>query len=80
MLTTAPLFTDVLSAALDSGVAVSAVLIFFILQYPQNGNIGLHTIQSWWGNTVWLNTADGNKTPLISLAEGETFGPPMGSW
>jgi hypothetical protein len=51
------------------------VLIFFILQYPQNGNIGLHTIQSWWGNTVWLNTADGNKTPLIALADGETFGP-----
>ncbi|KAF7334639.1 OPT oligopeptide transporter [Mycena venus] len=67
--------TDVLSAALDSGVAVSAVLIFFILQYPRNGTIGLNTIQSWWGNTVWLNTADGNKTPLISLADGETFGP-----
>ncbi|KAJ7894815.1 OPT oligopeptide transporter [Mycena leptocephala] len=68
-------YNYVLSAALDSGVAVSAVLIFFILQYPQNGNIGLHTIQSWWGNTVWLNTADGNKTPLIALADGETFGP-----
>ncbi|KAF7324342.1 OPT oligopeptide transporter [Mycena venus] len=68
-------YNYVLSAALDSGVAVSAVLIFFILQYPRNGTIGLNTIQSWWGNTVWLNTADGNKTPLISLADGETFGP-----
>ncbi|KAJ7128729.1 OPT oligopeptide transporter [Mycena epipterygia] len=68
-------YNYVLSAALDSGVAVSAVLIFFILQYPKNGNIGLNTIQSWWGNTVWLNTADGNKTPMIALADGATFGP-----
>ncbi|KAJ7469724.1 oligopeptide transporter [Mycena latifolia] len=68
-------YNYVLSAALDSGVAVSAVLIFFILQYPKNGNIGIDTIQVWWGNTVWLNTADGNKTPMIALADGETFGP-----
>jgi OPT family small oligopeptide transporter len=68
-------YNYVLSAALDSGVAVSAVLIFFILQYPKNGTIGLNTIQSWWGNTVWLNTADGNKLPLISLAKNATFGP-----
>ncbi|KAJ6629806.1 OPT oligopeptide transporter protein-domain-containing protein [Mycena sp. CBHHK59/15] len=68
-------YNYVLSAALDSGVAVSAVLIFFILQYPKNGNIGIDTVQVWWGNTVWLNTADGNKTPMISLADGETFGP-----
>ncbi|KAJ7641107.1 OPT oligopeptide transporter [Roridomyces roridus] len=73
-------YNYVLSAALDSGVAVSAVLIFFILQYPRNGTIGLNTIQTWWGNTVYLNTADGNKMPMISLADGETFGPPMGSW
>jgi OPT family small oligopeptide transporter len=68
-------YNYVLSAAMDSGVAVSAVLIFFILQYPKNGTIGIDTIQVWWGNTVWFNTADGNKTPLISLAPGETFGP-----
>ena len=40
-----------LSAALDSGVAVGAVLIFFCLQYPKNGNIGLDNVQTWWGNT-----------------------------
>ncbi|KAJ7036069.1 OPT oligopeptide transporter [Mycena alexandri] len=68
-------YNYVLSAALDSGVAVSAVLIFFILQYPKNGSIGADTVQTWWGNTVWLNTADGNRLPLIALAEGETFGP-----
>ena len=44
-------YNYVLSAALDSGVAVAAVLIFFILQYPKNGDIGIDTVQSWWGNT-----------------------------
>ena len=63
-----------MSAALDSGVAISAVIIFFCLQFPQNGNIGLTTVQSWWGNTVSFNTADGLKTPLIVLPDGEKFG------
>jgi hypothetical protein len=44
-------YNYVLSAALDSGVAISAVLIFFILQYPKNGEIGLNNIRVWWGNT-----------------------------
>jgi hypothetical protein len=65
----------VLSAALDSGVAVSAVLIFFCLQYPRDGAIGLDTIQAWWGNTVYANTADGNQTPMWTLGVNETFGP-----
>jgi len=68
-------YNYVLSAALDSGVAVSAVVIFFCLQYPLNGGVGAHTIQTWWGNTVWQKTADGMKTPMIQLAEGEKFGP-----
>ncbi|KAJ7180290.1 OPT oligopeptide transporter [Mycena crocata] len=68
-------YNYVLSAALDAGVAISAVLIFFILQYPRGGSIGENSIQTWWGNTVYSNTLDGNKTPYLSLAEGETFGP-----
>lgn len=63
-----------LSAALDSGVAVSVVIIFFCLQFPKNGSIGLTTVQSWWGNTVSFNTADGLKTPLLTVPDGETFG------
>ena len=65
---------DVLSAALDSGVAVSAILIFFILQYPDNNGIGKNTIQTWWGNTVSFNNADGAAAPLITLAPGGSFG------
>ena len=66
---------DVLSAALDSGVAVSAILIFFMLQYPDNGNIGKNTIQTWWGNLGWTNSIDGSGTPYLELADGQTFGP-----
>jgi len=68
-------YNYVLSAALDSGVAVSVVVIFFCLQYPKNGTIGATTIQTWWGNTVYLNTADGTNTPLKVLPAGQTFGP-----
>ncbi|KAF7369549.1 OPT oligopeptide transporter [Mycena venus] len=68
-------YNYVLSAAMDAGVAISAVLIFFCLQYPRNGTIGLNTIQAWWGNTVYTNTADWNRTPVISLPVNGTFGP-----
>ncbi|KAJ7260650.1 OPT oligopeptide transporter [Mycena rebaudengoi] len=68
-------YNYVLSAALDSGVAVSAVLIFFCLQYPRDGAIGKNTIQAWWGNNVYLNTADGEKKPMWTLAVNQTFGP-----
>ncbi|KAJ7638950.1 OPT oligopeptide transporter [Roridomyces roridus] len=67
-------YNYVLSAAMNAGVAISAVLIFFCLQYPRGGSIGANTIQTWWGNTVYSNTLDGQKMPFISLAEGETFG------
>ncbi|KDQ55449.1 hypothetical protein JAAARDRAFT_133924 [Jaapia argillacea MUCL 33604] len=67
-------YNYVLSAALDAGTTVGTVLIFFCLQYPRNGTIGLNTIQAWWGNTVHLRTADAAGTPLKTLAEGDTFG------
>ncbi|PFH49542.1 hypothetical protein AMATHDRAFT_48643 [Amanita thiersii Skay4041] len=68
-------YNYVLSAGLDSGVAVSAVLIFFCLQYPRNGTIGLNSIQKWWGNTVPFETADGKAIPLRSVPDGGFFGP-----
>ncbi|CAL1708066.1 unnamed protein product [Somion occarium] len=73
-------YNYVLSAALDSGVAISMILIYFCLQYPLNGSIGANTIQSWWGNKGYAENADGYGTPLRILAEGEIFGPPPGSW
>jgi hypothetical protein len=60
---------------MDSGYAVSAIVIFFCLQYPNNGNIGLNSIQSWWGNTVFAENADYLGTPIRHLAKGQWFGP-----
>jgi hypothetical protein len=66
---------DLLSAALEASYTISMVFIFFILQYPENGNIGLNTIQTWWGNTVSKKTADFRGDPFKTLADGQTFGP-----
>ncbi|KAJ7633597.1 OPT oligopeptide transporter [Mycena polygramma] len=72
-------YNYVLSAALDSGVAVSIIVIFFCLQFPKNGTIGATNIATWWGNTVPFVGADngpgGAGTPVQALAPGETFGP-----
>jgi OPT family small oligopeptide transporter len=72
-------YNYVLSAALDSGVAVCIIVIFFALQFPKNGTIGLTNIAIWWGNTVPFVGADygplGAGTPVQALAPGATFGP-----
>ncbi|KAJ7088419.1 small oligopeptide transporter [Mycena belliarum] len=72
-------YNYVLSAALDSGVAVSILVIFFTLQFPKNGTIGTTNIATWWGNTVPFVGADfgaqGGGTPVQALKPGETFGP-----
>jgi len=69
-MTTAPIFdptlagVDILSAGLDASYAISCITIFFVLQYPKNGTISLNTIQNWWGNMVYTNTADYRGVPL----------------
>jgi hypothetical protein len=68
-------YNYILSAGLDAGVALGLVLIFFTLQLPKGG-INL----SWWGNNVWMNTADANGTAFYTLQPNQTFGPPPGSW
>jgi hypothetical protein len=78
-----PLFSgwvalDVLSAGLNAGYAFGLLIVFFILQYPKNGTIGLNSIQTWWGNTVYMKTADYTGVPFKSLPEGGKFGP--SSW
>jgi hypothetical protein len=66
---------DVLSAGLDAGYAISSLLIFFALQYPKGGTIGLNNIQTWWGNTVYTKTADYAGVPYNTIPKGRTFGP-----
>ncbi|KAF5392481.1 hypothetical protein D9757_002202 [Collybiopsis confluens] len=65
-------YNYILSAALDAGVAVGVIVIFFALQFPRGG-INL----PWWGNSVYENTADWMGLPL-KLPDGPTFGP--SSW
>ncbi|RXW20483.1 hypothetical protein EST38_g5346 [Candolleomyces aberdarensis] len=67
-------YNYVLSAALDAGVALAVVIIFFCLQYPMNGEIGKTTVQAWWGNSVPFENADAKGTPMKVLADGEFFG------
>ncbi|KAG2416882.1 hypothetical protein HFD88_008099 [Aspergillus terreus] len=61
-------YNYVLSAALDSGVAVATVFIFFCIMLPAGQLI-------WWGNTVFMKTADGRGTPWRPLPEEGFFGP-----
>lgn len=61
-------YTFILSAAIDSGVAISAVIIFLCVAYPA-GSL------SWWGNEVYNSTKDGDYAPFYTLKSGETFGP-----
>ncbi|KAI0757331.1 OPT oligopeptide transporter [Daedaleopsis nitida] len=64
-------FNYILSAGLDIGVSVGAVIVFFALQYRNNGGTGPQL--NWWGNNVWLNTFDAMGMPRIIATE--PFGP-----
>ncbi|KAL4079124.1 OPT oligopeptide transporter protein-domain-containing protein [Scleroderma citrinum] len=63
-------FNYVTSAALDSGTVISALVIFFTLQFP-NGGVTLN----WWGNTVYQNTTDYHRAALKAIPSG---GIPLG--
>ncbi|KAG1829501.1 hypothetical protein EV424DRAFT_431294 [Suillus variegatus] len=56
-------YNYVLSAALDAGLAVSIIFIFFVLQYPANGSVSkrlshlltsVHVIPLDWGGLATL--------------------------
>jgi OPT family oligopeptide transporter len=63
-------FNYILACALDSGVALAAIVIFFALNYT-----GIEL--SWWGNNVSTRGYDGGKgrMALKPLKDGGTFGP-----
>ncbi|KZT06289.1 OPT oligopeptide transporter [Laetiporus sulphureus 93-53] len=61
-------YNYILSAALDSGVALTLILIFWCLQYPKGG-----VSINWWGNTVWQNTYDTLGMPFLTT--NTSFGP-----
>lgn len=68
-------YNYILSAALDTGMAFGTILVFFCLQLP-----GIEA-PVWWGNTVGTGTLDAkNKAIRRPLANGQKFGPSVGSW
>ncbi|THH29741.1 hypothetical protein EUX98_g4449 [Antrodiella citrinella] len=64
-------YNYILAAALDSGVILSAIVIFCTLLLPKGG-INLN----WWGNTVWMNTFDAQGVP--AAIPNPTFG--LATW
>ncbi|KDN42409.1 putative isp4-oligopeptide transporter [Tilletiaria anomala UBC 951] len=75
-------FNYVLSAALDSGTAISGIVIFFALSYPstyalQDGN----KVLQWWGNAGTPTiTLDANSTSYLTVPD-QGFAPaPNGQW
>ncbi|KAI9708754.1 MAG: hypothetical protein M1820_003709 [Bogoriella megaspora] len=67
-------YNYVLAAALDTGTALSGIIIFFCISYP--GAV----FPDWWGNTVYANTDDGNGTPYLDMPASGVFGFANGTW
>ncbi|KAF5366690.1 hypothetical protein D9757_013582 [Collybiopsis confluens] len=66
-------YNYILSAALDGGVAIAAIVIFFALQIPRGG-LPLR----WWGNTVYENTSDWLGVALKIPGSDGTLAPLRG--
>jgi len=66
-------YNFVLSAAFSSGIAIAAIVMFFSVQWTGQS-------LDWWGNNVVSQGCEGDACLLYELADGETFGPPAGSW
>lgn len=63
-------YNYITSAALDCGLIMSTIVVFFSLYYTQE------TPLDWFGNNAALSTADWMGTAVNSVVPpGETFGP-----
>ena len=63
-------FNYITSAALDSGLAISSIVIFLTIKLTNTSP------PNWWGNVGALNTMDSLDTAIQeTVAEGQTFGP-----
>jgi hypothetical protein len=68
-------YNYILSAALDVGLALGTIIVFFAVLYPQV------PAPNWAGNSVVNTTLDMNKIARLNvLGDGEFFGPAPGSW
>jgi OPT family small oligopeptide transporter len=63
-------YNYITSAALDTGLAISTIVIFFALSLSNT------SFPDWWGNTIAVSTMDAQGTAVQKIvAQGETFGP-----
>lgn len=63
-------FNYVTSAAMDSGLAISTIIIVLTLSLTNTNP------PNWWGNTVGSSTLDAQGAAVKTvLKPGETFGP-----
>ncbi|KAH0335799.1 OPT-domain-containing protein, partial [Aureobasidium melanogenum] len=62
-------YNYVLSASWSAAIGISAIIIFFSVQY--SGNISL----DWWGNNVSYQGCEGKACTRLTLGKGEFFGP-----
>lgn len=60
-------------AALDTGVALATIIIFFALSYN-----GIKLV--WGGNTIGSNTYDNKSVPYLKVAKGSYFGKGPGEF
>jgi hypothetical protein len=68
-------YNYITSAALDVGLALCALAIFFFVQLP--GAV----MPDWWGITVYENTLDSEGAAVRqTVPDGQIFGPPKGTW
>jgi hypothetical protein len=66
-------YNFVLSASFSSGIAIAAIIMFFALQ---NNGISL----DWWGNSVTAQGCEDDACLLMTLGDGEVFGPAPGQF
>ncbi|CAK1366136.1 Sexual differentiation process protein isp4 [Cercospora beticola] len=67
-------YNYVTSAAMDVGLAICAIVIFFCVQLPGG------SMAPWWGTNV-INTFDYNGTAVQKTVSGdEKFGPAVWKW
>ncbi|RMJ00822.1 OPT oligopeptide transporter protein-domain-containing protein [Yarrowia lipolytica] len=70
-------YAYVLEAAMDTGIALSGIIIFFSVQYHPKD-------LEWWGNDVIYDGMDGGGIPLpphVPIPEDPGyFGPPPSQW
>jgi OPT family small oligopeptide transporter len=67
-------YNYITSAALDTGLFISTLIIFFTLQLTNTA------APNWWGNVAVFETMDQTDTAVRKKLTNGTFGPPPGSW